>query len=50
MQDEITLSELKNLRVVNLEEQARIKEEIDEFIYKLYNLTPEEISLIESQK
>ena len=37
----------------NPEKQAKVKEyerQIDQLVYKLYNLTPEEIKIVESTK
>ena len=45
---EIVLSDLKSLPIVDLDKQRLIKEEIDRLFYKLYNLSPEEVSLVKS--
>lgn len=44
---EIELFELKNFPAINLEQQHLLKDRIDQLVYKLYNLTPEEIAIVE---
>lgn len=44
-----TLSEIKGLSAYNKDEQIKIKEEIDKLVFELYELTEEEIKIVENK-